>query len=192
MTTSLPYGPALTAVLTPLRRAFLVLNRWVTAPLLRTTGRTSGLVREAPLGYAVIDGRIVVIAGYGRDAHWFRNALAHPDVEVMLPGALLAGRAEELTDPDARRDAFRTLVASMGVVGRLTLGDVAGLGDVEGDALAEAFPMLAITPSAVHPGPFDPGGTGVRVTTAVWAALGAAALATSVARARTHAHRDVS
>src|SRR5450759_227953 len=83
----------MTALLTPLRKGFLLLNRWVAAPLiragggpllttpvagsillLRTTGRKSGLVREAPLGYAVIAGRVVVVAGYGRSAHWFLNA----------------------------------------------------------------------------------------------------------------------
>ena len=192
MTSPLPYSPAMTALLAPLRKAFLVLNRRVAAPLLhagggpllttpfagsilllRTTGRTTGLVREAPLGYAVIDGRVVVIAGYGRGAHWFRNALADPQVEVLLPGALIAGRAAEITDPDERRAAFRTLAASMGVVGRLTLGDLRGRTDDEIDVLAEAFPILAITPTAVRPGPFDPGGVGTRINTALWALLGA-------------------
>jgi len=114
----------MTSLLTPLRKAFLVLNRGVAPPLiragggpmltttvsgsillLRTTGWKCGLVREAPLGYAVIDGRVVVVAGYGRSAHWFRNALANPEVEVLLPGALLAGRADEITDPDEQRAA---------------------------------------------------------------------------------------
>lgn len=184
MTTSLPYGPAMSAALGPPRTGFRVFNRWFAGPLLhagggplmttpltgsilllRTTGRTSGKVREAPLGYALVGGRVVVVAGYGRAAHWFRNALAHPDVEVLLPGARLAGRAEEITDQDERRAAFRTLIASMGVVGTLTLGDVRGKSDAEVDTLAAAFPLLAITPTAVLPGPFDPGGVGVRITT---------------------------
>src|SRR5450759_3084434 len=147
----------MTAVLDPLRSAFRVLNRWVAAPLIRagggpmltttvagsilllwTTGRTSGRVRETPLGYTVIDGRVVVVAGYGRSAHWFRNALADPEVEVLLPGALIAGRAEEITEPDERRAAFRTLIESMGVIGRLTLGDVRGKSDAEGEPADDA------------------------------------------------------
>lgn len=203
MTAPLPYGAAMTALLTPLRKAFLVLNRWVAAPmiragggplltttvagsilLLRTTGWKSGLVREAPLGYAVIDGRVVVVAGYGRSAHWFRNALANPEVEVLLPGALIAGRADEITDPDEQRAAFRTLIESMGVVGRLTLGDVRGRTDAEVDLLAVAFPILAITPTAVRPGPFDPGGVGTRVNTALSVLLGAVGLAAVLRRRR--------
>ena len=203
MTAPLPYGPTMTAMLTPLRRAFFVLNHWVAAPLiragggpllttpvagsillLRTTGRKSGLVREAPLGYAVIAGRVVVVAGYGRSAHWFLNALADPEVEVLLPGALLAGRADEITEPDERRAAFRTLIESMGLVGRLTLGDVRGKSDAEVDMLAQAFPILAITPTAVRPGPFDPGGAGTRINTALWVLLGAAGFATALSRRR--------
>lgn len=200
VTTALPYSPAMTALLDPLRTAFLVLNRRVAAPLLRagggpllttpvagsilllrTTGRTSGLVREAPLGYTVFDGRVVVIAGYGRGAHWFRNAVADPQVEVLLPGALIAGQAAEITDPDERRAAFRALIEALGVVGRLTLGDLRGKTDAEIDVFAEAFPILAITPTAVRAGPFDPGGIGTRINTALWVLLGAG-LAVAVSR----------
>jgi len=199
----LPYGRTVMALLVPLRKAFLVLNRWIAAPLiragggpllttpvagsillLRTTGRKSGLVREAPLGYTVLDGRVVVVAGYGRTAHWFLNAVADPEVEMMLPGARIAGQAEEITEPDERRAAFRTLIQSMGVVGRLTLGDVSGKGDDEVDLLAQAFPILAITPTAVLPGPFDPGGIGTRINTALWVIVGAAGLSAVVSRRR--------
>ncbi len=193
----LPYGPTVTRALGPLRHGFRLVNRHVTGPalkaglgtllstsatgsmlLLRTVGRRSGLVRETPLGYAVIDGRVVVVAGYGRRSDWFRNALAHPEVEVVLPGARLRGRAEEITDPDERRAAFRTTIGAMALVGRLTLGDVGAAGTARVDELAEAFPMLAITPTAVLPGPFDPGGGATRANTvvALWApVVGAAA-----------------
>ena len=203
MNAPLPYGRTVMALLAPLRKAFLVLNRWIAAPLiragggpllttpvagsillLRTTGRKSGLVREAPLGYTVLDGRVVVVAGYGRTAHWFLNAVADPEVEMMLPGARIAGQAEEITEPDERRAAFRTLIQSMGVVGRLTLGDVSGKGDDEVDLLAQAFPILAITPTAVLPGPFDPGGIGTRINTALWVIVGAAGLSAVVSRRR--------
>src|SRR5665648_944099 len=126
--------------------------------VLRTVGRKSGLVREAPLGYAVVDGRVAMIAGYGRDAHWFRNALANPTVQIALPGAVFAGTAEELTDGVARREAFRAVMAALGTVGQLTLGDTAQMDDDGVDRLADAFPVLAVTPTALLPGPYDPGG----------------------------------
>ena len=183
---ALPYGPVMTRLLEPMRRGFLTVNRRLTAPLLRgglgpliatpvtgsmlllrTTGRRSGLVREAPLGYAVRGGEILVVAGYGRSAHWFANALADPRVEVLLPGARLAGTAREVTDPDERREAFAATIRAMGVVGRATVGDVDTASPERLDELAAAFPVLAIRPTGVLDGPFDPGGVGVRWTMAL-------------------------
>jgi deazaflavin-dependent oxidoreductase (nitroreductase family) len=198
----LPYAPWLQRLLTPLRQGFLVTNRWVTEPIyraglgpllsnpltgsilvLRTTGRKTGLVREAPLGYAIVDGRVVVVAGYGRDCHWFRNALAHPHVEIALPGAVLAGHAEEITDPEQQRRAFRAVATSMGAVGRVTLGDIAAADDARIDELVAGFPLLAVTPTEVLPGPYDPDGHFWRIP------LGATLLgATLVAAAWRRAH----
>ncbi len=188
----LPYGPTMTRLLGPLRRGFGVVNRRFAVPLLRaglgpllatpatgsllvlrTTGRTSGQVRDAPLAYALIDGKVVVVAGYGRSAHWFRNALSDPRVEVVLPGAVLAGHAEEITDPDERRAAFVTLMRSMGVIGRLTVGDVTTASPGRLDELAAALPTLAITPTGVLDGPYDPGGR------ATWANAAAVVLETA-------------
>lgn len=199
----LPYSPTVSRALEPARRGFRWANRYLTGPairfgagpllgtpwtgsmlVLRTVGRTSGLVREAPLGYAVVDGRAVMIAGYGRGAHWFRNAVANPDVEVALPGAVLAGRAEEVTDVEERRLAFRTVTASLGYIGRATLGDVTRLTDTEVDELAEAFPVLAVTPTALRPGPYDPGGSFQRVNGWLWIAVVVGCVARAARRRR--------
>jgi deazaflavin-dependent oxidoreductase (nitroreductase family) len=200
MTSGLPYSPGVSAALDPMRRWFRTVNRYVMGPLigagagpllttpvsgsillLRTVGRKSGLVREAPLGYAVVNGKVVMVAGYGRQAHWFRNALANPDVEVALPGAVIAGVAGELVDPFERREAFRAVITALGTIGRVTVGDVRQMNDEEVDALADTFPVLAVTPTAVLPGPFDPGGAFPKVNLALWTA---AALAGAVALAK--------
>jgi deazaflavin-dependent oxidoreductase (nitroreductase family) len=174
----LPFGPWMPSLLTLLRRGLRLIDRGFTQPVfrvglgpllssplagsmlvLRTTGRKTGLLRETPLGYAIVDGQVVVAAGYGRDCHWFRNALANPQVEIALPGALLAGYAEEITDPEQRRRAFRTTIASMGVLGRAALGEVEVADDARIDELIAEIPLLAITPTAVLPGPYDPDGS---------------------------------
>lgn len=173
----LPYGPVMTRLLEPLRRLFLVLNRWVTAPairaglgpllvspfggsmlVLRTRGRKSGLVREAPLGYTLVDGAIVVVAGYGREAHWFRNLQADPEVVVALPGAVVAGRAEEITDPAAWERAFRQLIDDLGVIGGMTVPDLAAARPERIAELRAAFPVVRIGLTGIRPGPYDPGG----------------------------------
>jgi len=173
----LPYGPLLTRLLGPLRRLFLLVNHWFTAPViraglgpllvspfggsmlvLRTRGRKSGLVREAPLGYTLLDGAIVVVAGYGRAAHWFRNLEADPDVDVALPGAVVAGRAEEISEPIAWERAFRRLIADLGVVGGLTVPDLAAASPERMAELRAAFPVVRIMVTGLRSGPYDPGG----------------------------------
>jgi deazaflavin-dependent oxidoreductase (nitroreductase family) len=188
--TPLPYGPLMTRLLEPLRRIFLVVNRWFAAPairaglgpllvspvggsllVLRTRGRKSGLVREAPLGYTLVDGAIVVVAGYGRAAHWFRNLEVDPEVEVALPGAVVAGRAEEITEPAAWERAFRQLIAHMGPVGGMT---VPGLAAATPERIAElraAFPVVRIMPTAMRSGPYDPGGRFWVLSSAAWVGL---------------------
>ena len=120
---ALPSGPLAPRLLKPLKAAFLELTRRCAVPvlraglgpavatgiggsllLLRTRGRTSGELRETPLGYAVVDGSIVVMAGFGRRSGWFCNALGNDEVEVVLPGTVLRGAASEITDPQRRRD----------------------------------------------------------------------------------------
>ena len=51
--------------------------------VLTHTGRKSGLRRQTPLNYAVIDGDVWLTGN--RAAEWVRNVEADPDVEVWLP-----------------------------------------------------------------------------------------------------------
>jgi deazaflavin-dependent oxidoreductase (nitroreductase family) len=173
---ALPYGPRMTRLLDPLHRAFLCLNT-LFAPMLergfgalfsnpltgylmvlRTRGRRTGLIRAAPLGYVVLDGNIYCCAGFGESTAWYRNVLADPNVEVVLPGRTLRGTAVPVSEPGEWGRAYRALIASLGLVGRLTVGDVRGLGDAELLAAHGGVPLLRITPSALVPGPLDPGG----------------------------------
>lgn len=181
---ALPYRPTASRALDPMLRMFRTVNTRVAVPalsagfgpfvttslggsllVLRTTGRRSGQQRSTPLGYAVLDGRIVVMAGYGGRSDWFRNALADPRVEVVLPGAVLTGTAAEVTDPEHTQAAVRALLGSMRIPG-LLVGDVRTASPERVAELAAGLPVLAITPTGVLPGPFDPGGVLTRANTA--------------------------
>ena len=173
---ALPYGPTTTRLLEPLHRAFLIVNSLFSPALergfgalasnpltgylmvLRTRGRRTGLIRNVPLGYVVLDGAIYCCAGFGETTAWYRNVLADPSVEVVLPGRSLRGNAVPVSAPDEWIRAYRALIASLGVVGRLTVGDVRGLDDAGLLAAHGGVPLVRITPSAFVPGPLDPGG----------------------------------
>jgi deazaflavin-dependent oxidoreductase (nitroreductase family) len=185
-----PYGPRMTRLLPALRRGFLVANRTIAAPtlraglgpllvtpvggsilLLRTRGRRSGLVREAPLGYVVRDGSIYVCAGFGRGTAWLANLRAEPAVEVILPGARIRGTAREVEDRAEYDAALRCLIRALGVVGPATVPAVLEPGAGVPDAWFATLPLVRIRPTELLPGPWDPGGRGWMAVALVEAAL---------------------
>lgn len=121
--------------LTWLRRAMLALNRFIMLPwfrrsggprrstlggrvcVLRTIGRRSGLLREAPLSYAPAEGGICVAAGFGSQTAWMHNLRANPLAEVQLGRQVLPVEAEELTDPGERDRAIRAVMVNAGAAG---------------------------------------------------------------------------
>ena len=175
---ALPYGPLTSRMLPAMHRAFLVLNRRLALPvlhaglapfwslpvtgymaILRTRGRKSGVVREAPLGYVISEGAVYVWAGFGPATQWLRNVEADPRVEVVLPGRSFAGLAEVVTDPDERLRAGRALAAALGVIGMMTLGlNPRTATDEELSRRTAGLPLVRIRPTGIAAGPFDPGG----------------------------------
>jgi deazaflavin-dependent oxidoreductase (nitroreductase family) len=174
----LQYPASVTAVLPALHAAFNSANKYVGVPalkmgmgryisnpltgylmILRTRGRKSGEMRDAPLGYTIVGEHVYCIAGFGRRAHWFQNVLADPNVEVILPGRAFGGVAEEVTDDDERIRVVAPLLRSMGVVAGMM-----GMGNPwrdSPDAIArkcEGMPLVRVKATGIAAGPEDPGG----------------------------------
>jgi deazaflavin-dependent oxidoreductase (nitroreductase family) len=179
--TSLPYGPLLTRLLRPVQRGFLFVNRWFVRPalrspfgrlignpftayllLLRTRGRRSGQVREAPLGYVILDCFVYCVAGYGTRTPWYLNLIDNPTVEVVLPGRRIRGAATPVTDDAEWLRAYRALIAGFGLVGRLVDGDPRRLDDATLLATHRSLPVVRIRsldpPGPIVAGAWDPGG----------------------------------
>jgi hypothetical protein len=187
---TLPYGPLMTRLLPEMQRGFRFVNRYFAVPalraglgplvntpltgslmVLRTRGRTTGLWREAPLGYLILDGNIYCCAGFGYRTQWLRNIQADSHVEVLLPTLAVAGIAEEITDPAEWSRGMRALLASLGVIGRLTIGDVRRASDEGMQSMAGGIPLIRIRVTGLGVGPFDPGGRGwvlPTVLTGLW------------------------
>jgi deazaflavin-dependent oxidoreductase (nitroreductase family) len=79
--------------------------------LLEHLGRTTGRPVRTPLEVVRWDAvarHVVVVAGSGRDAEWYRNVLAHPRVRVTIGRERnIVGCAVPLTDSDARSELER-------------------------------------------------------------------------------------
>lgn len=68
-------------------------------------GRKSGRLRRTPVNYAIVDGAVYCVAGFGHIADWYRNLMADPAVEVWLPNGWYAGTARDVTDLPAAAKA---------------------------------------------------------------------------------------
>ncbi len=150
----------------PLHRAGLA--AWLGNPatgwqlLLTTTGRRSGLPRATPLGYLVTDGAAWVMAGYGSSTLWYRNLLADPAVEVLLPARPpFAAAAADQADPAVRARIIPRLVRSMALPGTMVGCLPWSAPDERILELTAWVPLVRLAPadgSVLGAGPDDPGG----------------------------------
>jgi deazaflavin-dependent oxidoreductase (nitroreductase family) len=175
---SLPYPEWVQGLLPAVHEGFKAVNKYVGVPalkmglgsyisnpltgylmVLRTRGRKSREMRDAPLGYAIVGEHVYCIAGFGRPTHWFQNVLADPRVEVILPGRSFSGVAEEVVDPVERGAVLPPLLRNMGVI-----AGTFGMGNPWRDspeAIAqkcEGMPLVRVRSTGLAAGPMDPGG----------------------------------
>ncbi len=82
---------------------------------LHTTGRTSGKRRSVMLTTPVReDGRYILVASKGgddRDPDWYRNLVAHPEVELTVDGETLELVARTASD-DEKAELWPRIVAA--------------------------------------------------------------------------------
>ncbi len=78
------------------------------------TGRKSGLKRQTPVNYAMIDGEVYCTAGFGKTSDWYRNIKTNPEVEIWLPDGWWSGVAEEITNPAKRLPLLRAVMQNSG------------------------------------------------------------------------------
>jgi deazaflavin-dependent oxidoreductase (nitroreductase family) len=160
-----------------LRRIFKALNRHFMVPVfrlglgpllvnpfggyimvLKTIGHKTGKVRYVPVNYAIEGGCVYCMAGFGRVSHWYRNLSAQPSLEVLLPGRALAGRAEEVTDPDEYLRVARQILKNAGFAGFFTGCNPFTASDATLLDHLQGVPLLRIQPTGIGSGPADAGG----------------------------------
>ena len=150
----------------PLLRAGL--GPWLGSPLggwlllLRVRGRKSGLIRDIPLSYLVAEGSAWVMAGFGPGTQWYRNLLADPDVEVILPGRTRRCIGENVRDPDTRRRILPELLRATGAPGFMSGCDPWHASVDEMLEVTASVPLIKLCPvgEPLVAGPDDPGGLG--------------------------------
>jgi len=139
---------------------------WMLNPLtgyimvLQTIGRKSGKTRLTPLNYALADGYIYCMAGFGSGTHWLANLRANPIVEVHVAGTALRGSAEIVTESEEAQRIFIQIMHNCGFASLLVGLNPLTLTDEK--ILQKRGPevVVRIRPTEMIGGSFDPGGRG--------------------------------
>ena len=126
--------------------------------ILKTVGRKTGKVRYAPVNYAIMNGDIYCMAGFGKDTHWYLNLKSQPNIEVITPSGPLAGVAEDSTDTEEAARILRQLLKNSGLVGFFAGFNPFAISDSELRERTKEFPLVRICPTGVGSGAGDAGG----------------------------------
>ena len=125
--------------------------------VLKHTGRKTGLIRQTPVNYTIIDGDIYCIVGFGKGSDWYLNIMANPEVEVWLPDSRWAGAAEDVTDMENGHFIFRQVLIASGFAGPLLGFNPKELSDLDLINLLESYRLIRIRPANALTGPGGPG-----------------------------------
>jgi len=136
------------------------------------TGRKTGMRRHTPLNYAIMEEGVYCAAGFGARSDWYRNIIAHPQVELWLPQGWWAGEAVPADDDPRRLEKIRQILINSGFAAGLFEGiHPRRMSDLELETLAKKYCLVCIRPIEARTGA---GGPSDMVW--VWPALAHAAL----------------
>jgi deazaflavin-dependent oxidoreductase (nitroreductase family) len=127
--------------------------------VIKSRGWKSGKTRYTPVNYAIADGCVYCLAGFGTKAHWIKNLESDPNAELLLPGGTVACRAERVEEPAERQRMLRQILINSGFAAFL-FGQINPLraSDQKVAELARDYIVLRFRPSGIGAGAFDPGG----------------------------------
>lgn len=121
------------------------------------TGRKSGLRRQTPANYTIVDGDIYCTAGFGAKCDWYRNLKANPQVEIWLPDGWWRGTAEEVTDAEARLGLMRQVLIGSGFASFAAGIDPYKITDEQLAEVTREYKLMRIRRVEARTGPGGPG-----------------------------------
>ena len=114
--------------------------------LLTTTGRRSGRPRVVPLDYREEGGAFYLIPEQSTHSSWYRNVIAHPEVEVQVGWKRLAGVATPVTDPQEKAHVLRLFADRSASLAERYYGIPRNASDEDLLALAPQRAVVAVRP----------------------------------------------
>ena len=125
--------------------------------VLTHTGRKSGLRRRTPLNYAIVDGQVYVLAGFGKKADWYKNLLANPHVELWLPDGWWAGEVLPAPEPERQLALIRQVLINSGFAAPLFGIYPRRMSDAELEQTVKDYELVRIRRGQAFSGAGGPG-----------------------------------
>jgi hypothetical protein len=110
------------------------------------------------VNYAIHQGAIWCISGGRKTSDWYKNLLATPDIEVILPGGAVFGHVSEEKEPETRRIVIRQVLKNAGFAGFFEGYNPWKISDEELLTKIGDLPLLKITPIGIGSSASDPKG----------------------------------
>jgi len=159
------------------RRSFRVFNKLFLVPMfrlgfgpfmgnqitgyimvLKTIGRKTAKVRYSPVNYAIHNGNVFCMAGFGQFSDWYLNMSGTREIEAILPSGSIFGEVEDVKDLDDRRVVLRKILQNAGFAGFFEGFNPFTVHDEELLRKTANMPLLRIHPTGIGSGASDPGG----------------------------------
>jgi deazaflavin-dependent oxidoreductase (nitroreductase family) len=161
---------------TIMRRIFRLVNKFFMVPVfrlglgpffgnpltgyimvLKAIGRKTGRVRCAPVNYAILEGQVYCISAGRNTSDWYRNLMANPEIEILLPAGPVFGRVVEVVDQSERLIAIRQVLKNAGFAGFFEGYNPYKVSDTELAEKTGDLPVLRFKPAGLANGASDPG-----------------------------------
>jgi deazaflavin-dependent oxidoreductase (nitroreductase family) len=120
-------------------------------------GRRSGIEYRTPLNYAVVDGHVYCLAGFGGASDWYRNALAASTVEVWLPDGWWEAKAVDVSTVPERIALMRAVLIGSGFAAYAAGIDPRRLTDSSLNEKTRAYRLLRLERTTGRTGQGGPG-----------------------------------
>jgi deazaflavin-dependent oxidoreductase (nitroreductase family) len=123
--------------------------------VIQHVGRKTGKTRQTPVNYAEIGGEVYCTAGFGAVSHWYRNLLAHPDVEIWLPNGRFHAHAHDITDQPNTLPILRQVLINSGFAATAVGVHPKTMSDEELAAATKSYRLMRFTKTQPAAGKAD-------------------------------------
>jgi len=121
------------------------------------TGRKTGLRRRTPVNYAIVGDAIYCTAGFGGESDWYRNIMAHPEIEIWLPDGRWTADVEDASNAPERLAMMRKVLIGSGFAAYLAGINPKRISDPELEKATATYKLVRIHRRTPCTGPGGPG-----------------------------------